>query len=583
MTQITHTDEEIRRLLQALFFEKKRVKELEHQLQSQPQTVSSPTSEETHHPKESLTTVQQELEKTTALLQDANRKVQLAEEENDAFRKQHKVLIERLQKAEQQAAATPPQRGLDKGGTERLYSIIQEREKRIAELQQYEFSYKKAAEQRYEMELLLDKEKRKQQPLVVEKEKLAAEVVEKQQHVEQLERVIQFLRERSEEAHLEANQLQEEYQKIQENNTKLSEELKAASQEMDEQGKALFHERNQKNEIAEELQTLQGQFELLKQTVQASRQSASKYEVEASQASKVAEELKSEKGHLEELLRQKTVAFESVEHEIVSLKEELSRGQRDIKQIEKNYLESVNEKVIAVNKWHQLQQEIASSREEVEIRRGEDQSKIAQFKSEVEKLVENLAVAQSVNEERDAQFKMAQHHLAKKVKENATLADQLETYKAQHQELLHAQSHLMTRVTELQTALDLQVQHEKRLQNQLTESLRSVEAQLGKWEDKYFRLHDKWQEAESKIQELKKFEEKHSQLQSLLSNLGSVMGHPIGISQPMISTRHEEPVKEPVVEIPIPEAPPKIAPKPSEQDLFNKTQSVPRSRKNLFD
>ena len=56
--------------------------------------------------------------------------------------------------------------------------------------------------------------------------------------------------------------------------------------------------------------------------------------------------------------------------------------------------------------------------------------------------------------------------------------------------------------------------------------MKSFESQLGKWEDKYFRLHDKWQDAETRIQELKKYEEKHNQLQAILGNFGAVLQSP---------------------------------------------------------
>jgi hypothetical protein len=58
----------------------------------------------------------------------------------------------------------------------------------------------------------------------------------------------------------------------------------------------------------------------------------------------------------------------------------------------------------------------------------------------------------------------------------------------------------------------------------LHDALKGTESQVAKWEEKYFRMYDKWQECENKIIELKKFEEKHHQMQHLLANLGNFMG-----------------------------------------------------------
>lgn len=76
----------------------------------------------------------------------------------------------------------------------------------------------------------------------------------------------------------------------------------------------------------------------------------------------------------------------------------------------------------------------------------------------------------------------------------------------------------------MQANVDLYQRQEKRLQEQLHEALKGNEGQVAKWEEKYFSMYDKWQESENKICELKKFEEKHQQMQSLLANLGNFMG-----------------------------------------------------------
>jgi hypothetical protein len=56
--------------------------------------------------------------------------------------------------------------------------------------------------------------------------------------------------------------------------------------------------------------------------------------------------------------------------------------------------------------------------------------------------------------------------------------------------------------------------------------LKISEAQVAKWENKYFQMYDRWQEAESHNKSLQALEEKHKQMLVLLTNLGALLGTP---------------------------------------------------------
>jgi hypothetical protein len=64
------------------------------------------------------------------------------------------------------------------------------------------------------------------------------------------------------------------------------------------------------------------------------------------------------------------------------------------------------------------------------------------------------------------------------------------------------------------------------LQEQLNEVLRSFDSQIHKWEEKYFHIYEKWQESEMRNHSLKKLEEKHAQMQSMLASLGTFIAPP---------------------------------------------------------
>lgn len=127
-------------------------------------------------------------------------------------------------------------------------------------------------------------------------------------------------------------------------------------------------------------------------------------------------------------------------------------------------------------------------------------------------------------DESETRLKVAQQHLAKKVKEAALLAERVDEQQNSLAEMTQTLDQQKTQIVQLQASVDLYQRQEKRLQEQLHDALKGTESQVAKWEEKYFRMYDKWQESEIKIRELKKFEEKHQQMQHLFANLGNFMG-----------------------------------------------------------
>lgn len=153
---------------------------------------------------------------------------------------------------------------LQKNRLEKLALAIKERDKRIAELQQYESSYRRALDHKLQLDSALEEELYAKHSIVEEKERLLNEIAEGRQHSEQLQRVIQYLRERQEEATLENQQLQEEYLRSQETLKTLQQQLETTHSSL-EQAKHETEEAKQHQKFAEnELHSLQEQFKQLK-------------------------------------------------------------------------------------------------------------------------------------------------------------------------------------------------------------------------------------------------------------------------------------------------------------------------------
>lgn len=126
-------------------------------------------------------------------------------------------------------------------------------------------------------------------------------------------------------------------------------------------------------------------------------------------------------------------------------------------------------------------------------------------------------------DESETRLKVAQQHLAKKVKESALLSERSEEQQMHLAEFAQTIEYQKMQIVQLQASVDLYQKQEKRLQEQLHEALKGTESQIVKWEEKYFHMYEKWQESEKRVKELKKFEEKHLQMQSLFANLGNFM------------------------------------------------------------
>ncbi len=164
-------------------------------------------------------------------------------------------------------------------------------------------------------------------------------------------------------------------------------------------------------------------------------------------------------------------------------------------------------------------------------RKIEDEYKIEQLNAELtsirqkmHQIEETLNAVKSSYDEREQSFKTAQQHLAKKLKEASILSEKNEEQRNQITELQTALAESQVKIIAAQNTMELMQQHEKRHQEQIQDSLKAAEAQVSKWEGKYFQLQDKFQELEKQNRDLKILEEKQNQVQALLSSLGKVMG-----------------------------------------------------------
>ncbi len=393
------------------------------------------------------------------------------------------------------------------------------------------------------------------------------------QRVEQLERVIPYLRGRTEEAHLETEQLREDLDKSQKKLKQLEQEL-AETKDKAQKEIEHFQQLLQSQEQDDGIETvvshtsshqLRQELEVIKRHLIQGNQETKALEVRYI-------EILNEKVGLEHQYKQlqlqlehqssNLIAFQSQLHETEDKKKELEAALQakemewketcqQLELLQKNLVDlerKAQEKDYISDKYEQLKDEwkqLGERLDEAVETRVQAQGHLAELESiakhqaiQLHELAEQLQSLQqekqaleieseqlrTLLEESETRLKVAQQHLAKKVKETALLTEKVEEQQINLTDFLQNIEQQKTQMAQLQASVELYQRQEKRLQEQLHDALKGTESQITKWEEKYFRMYDKWQESENKIRELKKFEEKHLQMQSLLANLGNFMG-----------------------------------------------------------
>lgn len=160
--------------------------------------------------------------------------------------------------------------------------------------------------------------------------------------------------------------------------------------------------------------------------------------------------------------------------------------------------------------------------------------KMVALQNERNLLQDNAFRTQSAQEDAEARLKVAHFHLAKKVKETAQLNDANENLEIQIRGLTSDVQDSQEKIQDLQKLLEEQFHTEKKRQEQLQESLKEATSLASAWEEKYFKIAEKWQEYELRFNEMKKVEEKLQKLHAQWINMGFLFD---GLEQASVAVR----------------------------------------------
>lgn len=356
----------------------------------------------------------------------------------EALKEQNQILHKALTEAEEQNHR-------QKIRLEKLAEAIQEKEKRIHELHQYEYTHKKTSEQRQDLQSALEKAQK-------ESTTLQAELSESRQHAEQLERVIKFLRERSEEGQLASKQFKDDFENSQETIRRLEHELHDAHEQLNNIKHSTLHAEQEKEELKQELQTLQEQFERLKNASKDSHSGSIKLEAALAEAEKILQREQENSLKLAEQLSQQNALVENSKKEIEIIKQALIRGMREANELEARFKESVQEKVGALNKFNHARQLL--EKQEQETRRLRDELKQASTQLHAQESAGKEAAEQIRKQWQEEMERAAAREESLKAQLDADLKHAQEQLQALRDEHKAETDSLLEQIRQLKTGLE---------------------------------------------------------------------------------------------------------------------------------
>ena len=151
---------------------------------------------------------------------------------------------------------------------------------------------------------------------------------------------------------------------------------------------------------------------------------------------------------------------------------------------------------------------------------------------ELEKLQPTILNLKAQYENRNAEIRKAQQHLAKKVKETTIMRDLIERQKVEVIELQNSLTNYKSEIEKMQHNLELQQVHEEKLQLMAKERTQAAENLSKEWQEKYFALHQNWQEIKAERAELQKMKKKYEQISSSYSSVKNFLSKTFEIPNP---------------------------------------------------
>ena len=549
LTSNTYTEDEFKQVLKNLFAEKKRVKELQKQLEEKGLQKKFQTK---------IADIQkfslaEEYAKLKANYLDKEREGEHFKRQFEKVRPALKKLVDDLNSARAEIETlkeqTPPKQ-------EDLKAVLEEASLKIKELTLEKERLSKEWEEeredfRKKNEFFEEEQKKFDQKMesfnkILEEERgeIARAKADEQKETQRFEsekgRLVERLAESLSQVQRQTEmikELREELNSVQKKNEEREEQEKYAQQELhqlkSELAKAAF-ESAQANNIAEYgLSALKEEKEVLQ--IKISHLEA---EVEHERNARVKLE-QLEHGDLQNeyvaQLNEALCARDLIKEELVAIQENFTLLMTQKEAAQEEILERTYSKMREFSTRHA---EGVQEKEFLLKKIEENEKQLARFEKEHTTLQTVLKNAKLQCEERDAEIRKAQQHLAKKVKETTILRDLVERQKIQLLEVHATCEKQKNEIEKAHTSLSLQRMHEEKLQTMAKERTQAAEGLTKEWQEKYLSLQQDWQEKKAQLLEFQKMRKTYDQMATTFSSLKNILGHPIEPASPEEPDHH---------------------------------------------
>lgn len=376
---------------------------------------------------------------------------------------------------------------MQKSRLEKLALAIKERDKRIAELQQFENSYRRALDHKQLLDSALEEEVYAKNTIAEENERLLSEINEGRQHSEQLQRVIQHLRERQEEATLESKQLEEEYLRAQEMVKSLENQLEVAHVALKQSQQENEDSKQRKQQAEHELHQLQEQFKQLKTRTIIVQQELQKKDSSLLSSNQIIDQFKFDKQNLQKELGELRQKAETLSTDLQATQSSLSAIQRLAEDQHQtiHYLNEQNDAQLRHNT--SLEQALTETRETIELHQKSLQdahewrqlaeTKIEAYETESTHYAATHQQLSLRTQEYEAQLETLQSQVGVLSEELALMQAQLSHLKETEEQFYSLDERYVALTEQFRTALS-SIKHLEKREEQYQEAILSREHKL---------------------------------------------------------------------------------------------------------
>ncbi len=328
---------------------------------------------------------------------------------------------------------------------EKLALELHEKDRKIHELQDFEFSYKKQIEQKKDWENQLETAWGNNQALHLEIEEKQQQLAESKLRSEQLEKGIQYLRGKLDEANTDKNLLEEELLSNQQLIGQLSEELDAVKAEHESTLEQFTAFNEQHYELQEEANSLRSQFEQLRNLIKSGQEALEEKNHQYKEAQDNVVRLTIEKESCFKELEERRQYLGRLKGEISELRDEIRASVDELKELEGMYLSSIDEKMVVSTNLQEAQRigkeqkeelnSLAEIKRNLEIRLREEERVVLEQKQQLERL-QHVEHEKNQLSERALVLEQETEHLGSLIEEISREKSEVESRLNKNKELL---------------------------------------------------------------------------------------------------------------------------------------------------